>query len=163
MKNKWLKQVFIFMCCLVVCYGVSAIGAAASIHARDFYTEVIRPSWAPPGWLFGPVWMVLYTAMAVALWLVWKKVGFRGGQPAIGLFLIHLIPNALWSWVFFAWRLGAWSVVNIVVLWGLIPVGMLLFVRHDRIAGWLLFPYLLWVSFAAVLNITIWQLNPTPL
>ena len=115
----------------------------ASINARDFYAEIIRPSWAPPGWLFGPVWMILYTLMGVAVWHVWLQRGFQLSRLPIILFFIHLIPNALWSWVFFSWRLGALSFVTIVVLWILIGILIGFFCRRSHLGGILLVPYFL--------------------
>ena len=145
---------------LVVCFGIAAIGALASINAADFYAELTRPTWAPPGALFGPVWSTLFLLMSIAAWLVWRPHGFRGEPVALSLFLIHLPFNALWSWLFFGWHLGSLAFVDVLLLWSLIAVTLWLFWRVNRFAGLLLLPYLLWVSFAAALNFTIWQLNP---
>lgn len=145
---------------LVICYAVSFLGAMASINAGDFYRELTRPDWAPPGWLFGPVWMVLYTLMAVAAWLVWRIDGFKTRRGILLLFLIHLIPNAMWSWVFFAWGMGLVSVVTIIVLWLMILATCVVFWRVKPIAGALLLPYLAWVGFATALNIALWRMNP---
>src|SRR5690606_10580565 len=92
---------------LGVSFAAAAIGGFASANAGDFYVRLIRPDWAPPGWLFGPVWTILYLLMAVSAWLVWRERGFRGAPVALGLFLAQLAANALWTWLFFAWRLGA--------------------------------------------------------
>lgn len=144
----------------IVCFGVAAIGAAASINAASFYTELVRPSWAPPSAWFGPVWSSLFLIMSIAAWLVWRQRGFRGAPGALALFLIHLPFNALWSWLFFYWHLGAIAFIDVLVLWLLIAVTLRFFWRESRLAGILLLPYLLWVSFAVVLNYSIWQLNP---
>ncbi|MFK7788816.1 MAG: TspO/MBR family protein [Phycisphaeraceae bacterium] len=145
---------------LVVCYAVSFLGATASINAGAFYTELQQPTWAPPGWLFGPVWMVLYTLMAISAWLVWRIDGFKANRAILLLFLIHLIPNALWSWVFFAWWMGLASVVTIIILWLMIATTCVGFWKVKPVAGALLLPYLAWVGFATALNITLWQMNP---
>ena len=145
---------------LVICFAAAAIGAAASIQAGTFYAQIIRPDWAPPGALFGPVWTVLYTLMGISAWLVWRKGGYRTVLVALKLFFIQLAINALWSWLFFAWRLGAMAFVDIVLLLVLIVATIVAFWRYSRLAGALLVPYLLWVGFASVLNYSIWQLNP---
>ncbi len=145
---------------LVLCFIIAGIGAAASINARSFYAELIRPDWAPPGAVFGPVWTTLYTLMGIAAWLVWRINGFKAARTPLILFLIQLALNALWSWLFFAWQLGAFSFAEIVVLWLFIVITLVLFWRIRILAGVLLVPYLLWVSFATVLCYTIWQMNP---
>jgi len=145
---------------LVATFVAAAIGAAASVNAGPFYAQLVRPAWAPPGWLFGPVWTVLYLAMGIAAWLVWRVAGFRAVRPALTLFLVQLALNALWSWLFFGWHLGAPAFVEVLLLWALIVATVIAFWRLRPLAAWLLVPYLLWVSFAAVLNYAVWQLNP---
>ncbi len=145
---------------LLVSFAAAAIGSAASIQAGDFYAQLVRPEGAPPASVFGPVWTVLYALMGIAAWLVWRIDGFRGARTALTLFLVQLAVNALWSWLFFAWHLGALSFVDIVLLWALIVATMIAFWRISPLAGVLLIPYLLWVSFASVLNYYMWQLNP---
>jgi tryptophan-rich sensory protein len=98
--------------------------------------------------------------MAIAAWLVWREGGFRRNRAALTLFLLQLAVNALWSWLFFAWHLGAYALIDIVVLWVLIVATLVSFWRVRPWAGALLVPYLLWVSFAGLLNYTVWQLNP---
>jgi len=138
----------------------ATVGAIASVGAKVFYAQLIRPEWAPPGWVFGPVWTALYAMMAVAAWLVWKRWGFRGAGLALGLFCVQLAVNALWSWLFFAWQLGAMAFVDVLILWGLIVATVLAFWREHRPAAILLLPYLAWVSFASVLTYVVWQGNP---
>ncbi len=144
-------------------YLTSAVGAVASINAKSFYAGLVRPDWAPPGWLFGPVWITLYTLMGVAAWLVWRQAGFRAARTALTLFLVQLVLNAAWSWFFFDWHLGLIAFVDIIVLWLLIAAMLAAFWRKSRAAGAMILPYLLWVGFAAVLNYTVWQLNPQAL
>ena len=144
---------------LAVTFAAAFVGARASIEARDFYAELIQPAWAPPAWVFGPVWTGLYALMAVAAWLVWRSAGPRVHRTALTLFIIQLAVNALWSWLFFAWKLGALAFAEVVLLWLLIVATLLAFWRVRPLAGILLVPYLLWVSFAAVLNYTLWRLN----
>jgi tryptophan-rich sensory protein len=145
---------------LFVTFVAAAIGAAASVHAGTFYAQLMRPAWAPPGWLFGPVWTALYLAMGVAAWLVWRAAGFRAARTALTLYLIQLALNALWSWLFFGWHLGAPAFADVLLLWVAIVATLVAFRRVRPLAAWLLAPYLLWVSFASALNFAVWQLNP---
>jgi len=145
---------------LVVSFAASAIGAVASLQAKSFYSQLIQPDWAPPSGIFGPVWTILYALMGIAAWLVWCSGGFRHQQQALTLFLLQLAFNALWSWLFFAWHLGAMALADIAILWILIVATLFSFWRVRPLAGGLFIPYLLWVSFASVLNYSIWQLNP---
>lgn len=144
---------------LLVSFAAAAAGAVASIEARDFYLQLVRPAWAPPGWLFAPVWSTLYFLMGIAAWLVWRAHGFRAARLALLLFVVQLAANALWTWLFFRWRLGAAAFVEILLLWGLIVATMAAFWRSRRLAAMLLAPYLAWVTFAAALTLAVWQLN----
>ena len=145
---------------LGVTFAAAALGGVASASAGEFYGSLDRPPWAPPSSLFGPVWSVLYLLIGVAAWLVWRKAGFARARGALTLFLAQLLANALWTWIFFAWRQGALAFVEIVVLWVMIALTIVLFWRVSRPAGALLLPYLLWVSFAAALTYAIWRRNP---
>ncbi|MCC4626114.1 tryptophan-rich sensory protein [Xanthomonas hortorum pv. cynarae] len=155
-KSQW----FGLLGWLVLCYLVAALGAMASIKAASFYAELQQPAWAPPGWLFGPVWTALYGMMAVSVWLVWWRGGWSSARGALSLFVLQLGLNGLWSWLFFAWHMGAWAFVDIVALWVALVLTIVAFAKWQRVAAWLLVPYLLWVSFAAALNYSVWQLNP---
>ena len=154
------KQILGLIGWFVISFAASAVGAAASIQARSFYSQLAQPAWAPPPWLFGPVWTALFVLMAIAAWLVWRSGGFRTNRIALLLFIGQLIFNALWSWLFFAWHLGALAFFDILFLWILIAATLVSFWRVRPLSGVLLVPYLLWVSFASVLNYFIWQLNP---
>lgn len=145
---------------LAVCFVAAAIGSIASIQAASFYAQLVRPEWAPPAAWFGPVWTVLYALMGVAAWLVWRVGGFRGARAALTVFLVQLALNALWSWLFFRWKLGAPAFVEIVLLWLLIIATLVAFWRIRKAAAALLVPYLLWVGFAAALSHSVWRLNP---
>lgn len=129
-------------------------------QAKSFYAQLTQPSWAPPGWVFGPVWTTLFAMMAIAAWLVWRSGGFISNRVALSFFLVQLVFNALWSWLFFAWHQGGFALADIALLWILIIATIVCFWRVRPVAGMLLIPYLLWVSFAAVLNYVMWQLNP---
>ena len=154
------KQIIGLVVCVLVSFIAAAIGSAASIQAGSFYTQMVRPGWAPPADIFGPVWTVLYALMGVAAWLVWRVGGFRAAHTPLTLFLAQLAVNALWSWLFFGWHLGALAFTGIVLLWVLIAATLVAFWRIRPLAGALLIPYLLWVSFASALNYSVWQLNP---
>lgn len=145
---------------LFVSFMAAAIGSAASIEAGPFYTELVRPDWAPPPAIFGPVWTVLYALMGVAAWLVWRVGGFRAAQSALTLFVVQLALNALWSWLFFGWHRGALAFADVLLLWAFIVATLIAFWRIRPLAGALLVPYLLWVSFASALNYAVWRLNP---
>jgi len=144
----------------IVSFAASAVGAVASIQAKSFYGQLVQPEWAPPSYVFGPVWTVLYALMAIAAWQVWRSGGFHTNRVALSLFMVQLALNALWSWLFFAWQRGALAFADIVLLWVLIVVTLVSFWRVRPLAGALLIPYLLWVTFAAALNYSLWQLNP---
>ena len=145
---------------LIVSFIAAAIGGAASIQAGPFYTQLVRPDWAPPPSIFGPVWTVLYALMGIAAWQVWRVGGFRGAGLALTLFLVQLAFNALWSWLFFGWHRGALAFADILLLSVLIVATLIAFWRISPLGGALLLPYLLWVSFASLLNYSVWQLNP---
>lgn len=139
------------------------IGGFASLNAAGFYGDLVQPAWAPPAWLFGPVWSVLYVLMGISAWLVWREHGFRRSGAALKLYVGQLVANALWTWLFFAWQQGAVAFAEIVILWLLIAGTVFLFWQLHRVAAFLLMPYLAWVSFAAALNFAVWRLNPAVL
>lgn len=145
---------------LLVAFAAGAVGAVASINAGDFYRQLDRPDWAPPAWMFGPVWTVLYILLGLSAWLVWRDRGFRGAPAALAVFLVQLAANALWTWVFFAWHRGGLALAEILVLLCLIVANVGLFWRARPMAGILLLPYLLWISFATLLTNAVWQRNP---
>jgi benzodiazapine receptor len=145
--------------CFVVAFTAAAVGATASIRAAQFYQELSRPAWAPPAGVFGPVWTALYCCMAVASWFVWTKSDDRR-FTALAVYALQLALNALWSWLFFVWREGQWSFVEVLVLWACILATIVLFWRVRPVAGVLLVPYFLWVTFASCLTFAVWRLNP---
>jgi benzodiazapine receptor len=155
------RQVYGLVTWSAVCYLVAAMGAVASSQADSFYAQLERPYWAPPSWVFGPVWTILYGLMAIAAWLVWLDRESRFVRVALFVFVLQLIFNALWSWLFFGWRQGGLGFVDVVLLCGLIVVTLVRFWRIRPLAGALLVPYLLWVAFAAALNYSVWKLNPS--
>lgn len=145
---------------LAIAFAAAALGGIASRNAASFYGALIRPAWAPPAGVFGPVWSVLYLLIGLAAWLAWRERGAPGRRSALILFVVQLAANALWSWLFFAWHRGQWAFVEILVLWVLILANVVAFWRIRPLAGALLLPYLAWVSFATALAYRTWQLNP---
>ncbi|MGV3741314.1 MAG: TspO/MBR family protein [Burkholderiaceae bacterium] len=154
------KQLIGLLGWLGITFVAAALGAWASITAGSFYAQLARPEWAPPAAWFSPVWTSLYLMMAIAAWLVWRERGFQEARGALILYLAQLAANTLWSWLFFGWRLGGPAFADIIVLWILIALTLRAFWRVHKLAGLLLVPYLLWVSFAMALNYSIWQRNP---
>lgn len=140
--------------------AAAAAGAFASADAGHFYGQLARPDWAPPAWLFAPVWTLLYVLMSIAAWLVWRARGWRGAPAALGVYIAQLAANALWTWLFFSWHRGAWAFGEIAFLWILIVATIAFFWNVDRLAAALLLPYAAWVTFASALTYAIWALNP---
>lgn len=157
------KQILGLVVWLSVSFIAAAVGGTASLQAGEFYTQLVRPGWAPPPSIFGPVWTILYAMIGIAAWLVWRVDGFFAARSALIMFLLQLALNALWSWLFFGWQLGALAFVDTLLLWALIVATLVSFWRIRPLAGALLLPYLLWVSFASALNYAVWQLNPQTL
>ena len=145
---------------LAVSFAAAGIGGLASASAGSFYLDLTRPDWAPPGGLFAPVWSLLYLLMGFAAWLVWRERGFGRARTPLLLFLLQLVANALWTWIFFVWHLGALAFGEIVLLWALILWTLIGFWGIRPLAGILLLPYLAWVTFASALSYSIWQMNP---
>ncbi len=146
---------------LVICFFTAWVGAQVSpgIASTEWYDSLQKPDWNPPNWLFGPVWTTLYTMMAVAAWLVWKNRPLSESKLALGIFVIQLFLNGLWSQIFFGMQEVGWALAEIILLLVAIVATTYLFFQKERLAGWLMIPYIAWVSFAAVLNGAIWWLN----
>jgi translocator protein len=155
------KQILALVAWLAISFAAAALGGLASVDANVFYRELARPGWAPPGWLFAPVWSLLYLLMGIGAWLVWREHGFRKASVALSLFLVQLGANALWTWLFFIWHLGALAFGEILILWLLILCTVIAFWRVRPLAGALLFPYLGWVTFASALTYSVWKRNPS--
>lgn len=156
-SRQWIALAgFIAICLLTGALG----GWVTSQSVAEWYPTLNKPAWNPPAWVFGPVWTTLYAMMAVAAWLVWKN-GPRGSgvRLALVVFFIQLALNCLWSFLFFGARSPALALVDIVALLVALATTTWMFFNHSRLAGALMLPYLAWVTFAAFLNLTIWQLN----
>ena len=142
---------------LLLCFSAAALGGLSG--AGDWYASLKKPAWNPPAWIFPPVWSALYALMAVAAWLVWRQGGWAGQRRPLLFFLAQLTLNALWTPLFFGLQRPGLAFAEIVLLWLAIVVTLLVFRPVSRSAAWLLAPYLAWVSFAAVLNFTLWRMN----
>jgi translocator protein len=139
--------------------GFGALFTTPAVKAVGWYSQIQKPTWTPPSWLFGPVWTALYVMMAVAGWWVWRQGGWEAQRGALGLFLAQLVLNAAWSWLFFGLHSPAAGLAGIGCLWLAILLTIVAFFQVSPLAGWLMVPYLLWVTFASGLNLTIWRLN----
>jgi tryptophan-rich sensory protein len=145
---------------ILICFAVAGLGSlATNPEIPNWYQTIRKPAWTPPNWLFGPVWTLLYLAMAVAVWLVWKRAGWEANGGALWLFVIQLALNLAWSFIFFKFHNPAWAFVDIVFLWLAILVTIVRFAGISSAAALLLVPYLIWVTYAASLNFAIWRMN----
>lgn len=146
---------------IIVAQGAGAIGSIFTAQSvTGWFAGLNKPSFNPPGWLFGPVWLTLYTLMGVASYWVFQKWSESPlARVAIIVYGVHLIFNALWSFLFFGLKNPSLAFICIIVLWLMIIAVIILFYMVDKRTLWLLLPYLLWVSFAAVLNFSLWRMN----
>jgi tryptophan-rich sensory protein len=146
---------------LAICFAVAAFGARFA--PGPWYAALAKPFWTPPNWIFGPVWTLLYTMMAVSAWLVWLRADGSGRvRNALLLFAVQLLLNGAWSWLFFGGHRMGLALAEILVLWAFILATTVAFWRIRRWAGILLLPYLGWVGFASLLNAALWWLNRAP-
>lgn len=150
-------QAFALLGWMALCFA--AAGTAGLVSIDGWYAALQKPSWNPPPWVFGPVWTLLYLAMAVAAWLVWREGGWKIQRRALGLFLAQWALNALWTPLFFGLHRPGLAFAEISILWLVLAATLAAFWRVNKVAGALLVPYLAWVSFAAALNFAIWRLN----
>lgn len=155
-----MKNALALILLLALCFGVAGLGGYwTSSTVGTWYQTLRKPSWTPPGWIFGPVWTLLYAMMAVAAWLIWLRRSESGTTLALTLFAIQLAFNLAWSGLFFALKSPAAGLADILLLWLAILATLLAFWRISTPAGLLLLPYLLWVSFATALNFALWRMN----
>ena len=147
---------------VIVCL---AVGYSSSTFTKEgvatWYPTILKPSFNPPNWVFMPVWTLLFILMGVAAGLVWDKIKEQNEEvkKALGFFLAQLILNAVWSYIFFGLKNPMLALIEIVLLWLMIYETYLKFTKINKTAGYLLIPYMAWVSFAGILNASIWWLN----
>jgi tryptophan-rich sensory protein len=155
-KHPWIDLIVL----VALCFAASGVGGAVTYsEIENWYAQLAKPSWTPPDWVFGPVWSVLYLGMAVAAWMVWRQGGVKTAWGPLGLFAIQLALNAAWSWLFFGLQSPGLAFVEIVLLWAAIATTTIAFWHRSFVAGLLFVPYLAWVTFAGLLNFSIWRLN----
>jgi len=148
------------LCWFVLCFAVAAVsGKWTASEVPGWYQTLVRPAIAPPNWVFGPVWTLLYALMAIAAWQVWLSAPSALRAWGLALFLAQLALNFVWSWIFFRQHAIGAALAEVVLLWALIGVTTLVFGRVAPLAAWLMAPYWAWVSFASVLNAAYWRLN----
>ncbi|RKS26739.1 tryptophan-rich sensory protein [Flavobacterium endophyticum] len=157
--NKYTRILVLVVTCLAVGYFSSLVTRTA---VESWFPTIQKPSFNPPNWLFAPVWTTLYIMMGIAGGLVWHEIDSSRKEEvkkAMKFFAIQLALNALWSYLFFGLKNPLLALVEIVLLWLMIYETYIKFVRINKFSGYLFVPYLLWVSFATVLNASIWWLN----
>lgn len=156
-KNNWFKLIF----SIAMSQTAGIVGSLFTAPAIPaWYASLNKPSFSPPNWLFGPVWVTLYALMGVALYLVWRNgLSEQKIKFAFWFFIAHLFMNAIWSIIFFGLQSPFWALVDIVVMWVMILVLIIKFWEINKTSSVLLVPYFFWVSFASVLNFAIWRLN----
>jgi tryptophan-rich sensory protein len=154
--NRWLALGLF----IVAAFAAAAVGGVATgSSVTTWYLTINKPSWNPPGWVFGPVWSALYLMMAVAAWRVWLRRTEPGAPLTLRLWFVQLGLNLLWSVLFFGLRRPDLALLEIVLLWSVLAVLQFRLARFDRPAALLWVLYLAWVSFATFLNFTLWRLN----
>ena len=145
---------------IVLCFLAAAFGSVFTNKSlKTWYQTIKKPTWNPPNKIFGPVWSALYLMMALAGWMVWERLPQKGHSIPMALFFIQLVLNTVWSAVFFGLRNPGWAFLEVILLWVFIALTVISFWNVYWVAGVLFLPYLLWVSFAAILNLAIWRLN----
>lgn len=154
------RQIAVLLGFLALSLAFSAMGGAFTASSiASWYPMLVKPSFNPPNWIFGPVWSLLYVMMAVAAWRVWRQVGWRAGGQSLALYLVQLIVNLAWSVLFFGLQRPDLALIDCLLLLVLILFTALSFWRHDNWAAVLMLPYAAWVAFAALLNSAIVVLN----
>lgn len=161
MKTATWNTYVLLAVCLAVPLIVGAVGGVATARSLpDWYAGLNKPSWNPPNWVFGPVWTILYILMGIALWRI-LRLGWSapGVSLAVWAFGLQLALNLAWSLVFFGLRAPGLALIEIIILLAVLVFTLWRFLGLDAVAGWLLVPYVLWSTFATVLNATVWRLN----
>ena len=156
-----LKDAGKLILAIIICNLAGIIGSFFTFTAIDsWYATLIKPEFNPPNWVFGPVWTLLYTLMGISLYIIWKKYEEgKDAKPALTIFSVQWALNALWSILFFGLQSPLYGLIGIIPLWISIALMIKSYYPLSRNAALLQIPYLLWVSFATILNASIWMLN----
>lgn len=141
--------------------ATAVVGSFGSLNAPDFYAALSKPAWAPPAWLFGPAWTLLYAMMALAAILVVRGRDMHLNKPLLVLYGAQLVANGLWSWLFFHWQIGGAAFADAGLMLLLVAATTLAFWQVRRVSGMLMLPYVAWVAFATALSYSVWQRNPS--
>ncbi len=162
MEQSKINNVLRLVTSVIICLFAGFIGSIfTSPSIPTWYAALTKPSFNTPDWIFAPVWTILFILMGISLYLVWNK-GLQDKKVKISLFIfgVQLVLNVLWSFLFFGLHSPFYAFLEIIILWIAIVLTIVNFFKVSRTAGLLLLPYILWVSFAAILNFSIWRLNP---
>jgi benzodiazapine receptor len=161
MQRSKIGEILILFSSIIICQLAGIIGSIFTTPAiPTWYANINKPTFRPPNWVFAPVWTTLYLLMGIALFLVLRKgLNEKGIKIAVAVFALQLVLNALWSYLFFGLESPFAAFIEIIFLWAAILISIILFFRISPVAGALLIPYIIWVSFASVLNFAIWRLN----
>lgn len=151
------KKILLLVAVILICQSAGIIGSLFTAQEiPTWYNSLQKPTFTPPGWLFGPVWITLYTLMGISLYLIWNS---KKAKTTRNIFLIHLIFNASWSIIFFGLHQIFLALLNIILIWLIIILLIHLFNKINKKAAYLLIPYFLWVTFAGILNLSLFLLN----
>ena len=143
---------------IILCLSVGGVSGFVTVQSvQDWFPTLHKPFFNPPSWIFGPVWTLLYIMMAVAAWRVWLEGSIA--KPALNLFFVQLVLNFFWTIIFFGMKNISLALVEIIALWIMIALTLRAFIKIAKPAGWMMAPYLAWVSFATLLNASLWWLN----
>ena len=156
-----MKKLGKLVCSVSLCLMTGFVGSFSTMNSvKTWYADLSRPSFTPPDWTFGVVWPILYVMMGISVFMIWNRgLDKRKVKVALGLFVLQLVLNGLWTPIFFGLHMIALALIEIVLLWIAILLTILVFWRISKAATFFLFPYILWVSFAAILNTALWYLN----
>lgn len=156
-QMRWLQLVAF----ILACEGVGLLGGLwTGPEIRGWYRTLAKPSFNPPSWIFGPVWTTLYLLMAIAAWLVFNAPASSARTLGLDFFLVQLVLNLMWSWIFFRKHSIGAAALEVSILWISIGATTIVFSQVSAPSAWLMAPYWAWVTFASILNATIWRLNP---
>ncbi|MCX5751808.1 MAG: tryptophan-rich sensory protein [Candidatus Saganbacteria bacterium] len=156
-----MKKIFELLLSIIVCFTAGAFGSIFTApNIPIWYANLNKPFFSPPNWLFGPAWTLLYILMGIALYIVWNKgIEKEEVRFAIRVFFMQLVLNALWSYIFFGLHWLLFAYIELLIMWLFIVWTIVRFAKVSKAAAWLLVPYLCWVSFASMLNLSVWWLN----